>query len=106
MLEKSYWNQTGTYQEYSSTLRDLIPPSGGVPEGNPKLEILRQHINCYYDLYNNGLCNRANEFRQLFKIASSKHKKNSFYSDEMLMKVEDRMDVVILEAAKEQGIHI
>ena len=55
----SYWNNKGKYQTLSDKLSGLIPDSGSVKNTskNRKLEKYRKACNCYYDLYNNGLCN-------------------------------------------------
>ena len=64
-----YWNEEGFHQTIAEALQGLIPVIGEVPEGkttNKALERFRRAQNCYYDLYNNGLINRAREFSTLF----------------------------------------
>lgn len=105
--DTTYWSNKGRYQELASALQTMIPSSGEVlgHKGNPKLERFRKASNCYYDLYNNGLCNRAAEFRQVFGIASSKHRhptRRGWFTEELYRSVEGQMDKIILEAAAEQ----
>ena len=74
-LKNTYWGNQGKYQKSTKKLHKRTPPRGSVnqPRKNRWLEKFRKATNCYYDLYNNGLCNRANEFRLVFGIASSKY---------------------------------
>lgn len=67
-----YWSEQGRHQALVTPLQALIPAVGEVPQGkkqNKHLERFRKAMNCYYDLYNNGLCNRAREFSRLYKLA-------------------------------------
>jgi hypothetical protein len=110
MLKDSYWNHRGTYQAAAKQLEQLIPAEGSVENPrstNRALEKFRRAANCYYDLYNNGLGNRASEFRQVFGIASTHYSlgrcrfERSLYRD-----TEREMDSIIAAAAVEQGIEI
>jgi hypothetical protein len=103
----SYWNHSGLHQHLVDPLNELVPISGEVPNKrkNPALEKFRKASNCYYDLFNNGLCNRAREFYGVFKIASSHYKRvGSYgdYSDRLYELVEEKMDEIIFAAAQEQ----
>jgi hypothetical protein len=97
-----YWNETGKYQDLYKKLRELIPAEGSVNGSrsyNKKLERLRKAGNCYYDLFNNGLGNRATEFRQVFGFGGTWiAKSRSYYS----LLLENKMDEIILAAAEEQ----
>ncbi len=110
MSLEQYWNNSGRYQEVANKLNELIPVEGSVenPRKNKALEKYRNASNCYYDLYNNGLCNRVSEFRKVFDIASSMYKQPwrgfGCYEPAMYIKVERAMDEIILAAAKEQNI--
>ena len=98
MDAKTYWNGTGRYQEQADLLETLIPASGPVydAEGaNKHLDAFRRAVNCYYDLYNNGLFNRAREFKALFKMSGT-----SASADPE--RVEDKMTQFILAAMQEQ----
>ena len=106
-----YWNEQGTYQTIAEALQKLIPAIGDVPDGkttNKCLERFRKAQNCYYDLYNNGLCNRAREFSTLFKIAGVPReiKQNYHYNFLVSSATEDaidsKMDRFIMEAYAEQ----
>ena len=65
---QTYWCSKGKYPELNEALQKLIPAEGPVANAkkNRALEKFRKASNCYYDLYNNGLCNRATEFRGVF----------------------------------------
>ena len=100
MSKIMYWNGNGTYQALNDKLRTLIPHEGPVPTGSPKLEKLRVAGNCYYDLFNNGLGNRAAEFRRVFGFGGKYITENGFYEP----KLEAMMDDIILAAGLEQGL--
>ena len=108
-LKNSYWSNTGKYQAAIEQLHALIPVEGSVPAArgkNAKLEQFRKAMNCYYDLYNNGLGNRVREFSFVF-FPSSKHKlRAGGYTDYLYTRVEEMMDKIVLAAAKEQGIEV
>jgi hypothetical protein len=99
----TYWENKGDYQALADKLDKLIPDQGSVsdPVKNKALERYRIACNAYYDLYNNGLCNRAKEFRKVFGFAGTFIAKNGFKDCKQL---EDKMNDIILKAAKEQGI--
>ena len=110
-MDKTYWTGQGRYQAQADALEKLLPIIGEVEDGkgaNKHLEAFRRAVNCYYDLYNNGLCNRAREFSTLFKIASvPKEIKARRWMDSMLTmdtqeRIEDRMSQFILAAMREQ----
>lgn len=110
MNKNTYWNNKGKHQVLVEFLNKLIPVEGSVDKPrstNKKLEKFRKASNCYYDLFNNGLDNRAQEFRQVFGFASSPHKRRSFrgasFAPSFYDKVEERMDEIVMAAAKEQG---
>lgn len=119
MLTFSYWNHKGLYQTAGDRLNKLIPMEGSVPNPrstNKNLEKFRKASNCYHDLYNNGLCNRAEEFRNVFSIASSQFKTRRVvfltngrsyhttrFDRRLYEKVEERMNQIVFAAAKEQG---
>jgi hypothetical protein len=99
----TYWNNKGKYQALSNKLDKLIPSTGTVlnPTKNKALERYRRACNAYYDLFNNGLINRATEFRKAFGFAGTWIAKEGF---PYCQKLEDKMDEIILLASKEQGI--
>ena len=99
----AYWENNGKYQRLYTALNKLIPSENRVanPHQNPALEKLRKAANCYYDLFNNGLCNRAAEFRRVFGFSGTWIARDGFPDYEPLEKA---MDGIILAAAKEQGV--
>lgn len=105
MKSKTYWGNKGKYQALANKLDELIPTQGSVcdPAKNKALEKFRKASNAYYDLYNNGLCNRASEFRKVFGFGGTWIAKQGF---PYYQKLEDKLDEIILAAAKEQGIKI
>ena len=109
----TYWDNNGQYQAKADSLKDLVPFFGAVPNAktaNKHLEKFRKASNCYYDLYNNGLCNRAREFSTVFRIPGVPREiKQNYGRYDMISKatadaIEAKMDEIILAAAKEQGI--
>lgn len=97
---KSYWNGSGLYQEYIPLIQKLIPREGAITgENNEKLELYRRAVNCYYDLYNNGLCNRGAEFVQLFPRLQGARMSKTF-----LNQLESRMNRYIEGVIYEQDI--
>lgn len=111
-MNNTYWNHNGTYEHFAQELRKLIPIEGEVPNKrkNPALEKFRKASNCYYDLYNNGLYNRAREFYHVFKIASGNYKylpgAHRMFMEELYVQVEAKMDEVILAAMNEQALNL
>lgn len=105
-MEKSYWTENGRHQALLAQLEERIPDHGQVeqPRKNRHLEKLRKAINCYYDLYNNGLFNHATQFRKVFGIPSSQYKLWGCgeYVQSLYEKTEAKMDELILLAAMEQ----
>lgn len=110
-MKNTYWNHKGKHQDFAEELRKLIPIEGEVPNKrkNPALEKFRKASNCYYDLYNNGLCNRAREFYGVFKIASSHFRYMGPYPrfmEELYVRVEAKMDEIIEAAMAEQALNL
>jgi hypothetical protein len=101
----TYWNGKGKHEDLQATLNKLVPSAGEVPnkELNPALEKFRIASNCYYDLYNNGLCNRAGEFRRVFGFGAAKLMRDGGgLTQKVIDDTESRMDWLILAAAAEQ----
>jgi hypothetical protein len=105
-MQNTYWNNNGTYQSTADKLQELIPVEGDIKgASNKALEKFRKAVNCYYDLYNNGLCNRARSFAAVYGISASIY--GSYgrgYSPALYRKVEERLNEIIEAAAAEQGI--
>jgi hypothetical protein len=107
----TYWNRRGRLQWMANALNALVPPSGSVPNKsrNRNLETFRIASNAYYDLYNNGLWNRARSFSRVFGMRVNDYMiryKGGFSEpcNHMFHETEKRMDAIIYAAAKEQGI--
>jgi hypothetical protein len=105
----TYWCERGKNQNLYNKLIKLIPFQGEVenPEKNKKLEKLRKASNLYHDLYNNGGWNYSgSDFSMVFGF-SVKRKFNSSLKSEfeqIVAKIEEKMDRIIEDAAKEQLI--
>ena len=107
-MENTYWNNNGQFQATADRLQALIPAEGDIKGANNRaLEKFRKAVNCYYDLYNNGLCNRARSFAAVYGISSSIY--GSYgrgYSPTLYQRVEDKLNEIIAAAAAEQGIEL
>ena len=105
MMDKTYWNNKGKYQKFADRLDKFIPIEGSVPDtkNNPALEKYRIACGCYYDLFNNGLCNRASEFRKVFGFGGMRIVKSGFPYCHTL---ETKMDEIIVNAVKEQALRL
>lgn len=111
-MTKTYWARSGTYQITLGKLWPLIPVYGGVADKGKSLEKFRQAAQVYYDLYNNGLCNRFAEVRTVLGI-TPKHfgvhyrdRSGGLGVSAFLAAIECRMDQMLLDAAEEQGIDV
>lgn len=101
-MNNTYWNSNGTNQKHYDFLADLIPVSGPCRADRPALEKLRVAANCYYDLYNNGLCNEAKTFAKVFGFGGTSIAKRRFLDiDGKVTKLEKKMDEIITNAMAE-----
>jgi len=107
----TYWENKGLYQAEADALEKLLPIFGEVPDNkmaNKYLEKFRKAVNCYYDLYNNGLCNRAREFSTVFRIPGVSREIKQNYGYNFLVSaatetaIDAKMDQIILLAYEEQ----
>lgn len=104
----TYWNHKGQEQQKADALKKLVPASGAVvnPQKNKALEKFRKASNAYYDLYNNGLCNRARSFSRVFGIPANEYKFKTTYSWEfaeiVYVTAERKMNDIIANAWEEQ----
>jgi len=103
-----YWNETGFHQRKLMKLHTIIPDAGPVQRAanNPALEKLRKAINCYHDLYNNALINRAQSFAAVFGFRSTDYvylmNGHRVFSQTFYKLVEEKMDTMIMAAWLEQ----
>lgn len=113
MFDNTYWNHSGKHQDKVDALQALVPAEGPVKGSkNKALERFRKAVNCYYDLYNNGLCNRAASFAKIFKVAPSDYGvgytarclRVARFGPTLYEIVEKRMDEIIEAAVAEQGL--
>lgn len=107
--ENTYWNSKGKFQAIADALQKMIPVTGEVADAkkNPALEKFRNAMNCYYDLYNNGLGNRGRQFPKVFGFGASQYKFRDGrygyeYTQRMYNLTEEAFDAIILAAAAEQ----
>lgn len=108
-MSNTYWSSNGKFQATADKLMAMIPGEGSVaePRKNVKLELFRKAVNCYYDLYNNGLCNRAPMFRTVFGIPSSYYGSyRNGYGAQLYVMTEIKLNEIIEAAAAEQGIEL
>ena len=114
-MERNYWGHNGTHQDLADQLEKLIPAEGAVesPRGrNKKLEKFRQAANAYYDIFNNGGCNRGPLIRRIFEfsVGSYRYGSRSRFGathtnwTAIHRHTEPKMDEIILDAAVEQGL--
>lgn len=107
-MNQTYWNNNGRFQATADALQALVPAEGDIKGTNNRaLEKFRKAVNCYYDLYNNGLCNRARSFAAVYGISSSIY--GSYgrgYSPALYGRVEDKLNEIIVAAAAEQGVEL
>lgn len=112
-LHTSYWAGNGRYKTLADRVDKLIPASGECPDAkgtNKALDKYRRARNCYYDLFNNGLCNRGQEFRAIFKVGKLPRHPYSTHLDfdaiETEGKVDAVLDILIVKAAREQKVNL
>lgn len=111
-MDKNYWGNNGTFQTLADQLEKLIPVEGAVeaPRGkNKRLEKFRQAANAYYDIFNNGGCNRGPLIRRIFNIGvgafrygRGRHQHTNWNA--IHRTIEPIMDEIVLDAAVEQGL--
>lgn len=105
---ESFWNLTSPLQPIAKALEQLIPVEGSVaePRKNKALEKFRVASNCYHDLYNNGLYNRAAQFARVFGIRSSDYAKRwegrGEFREALYAETEKAMEAITIAAAAEQ----
>ena len=105
-MSDTYWDDKGRYNDEINALQAIIPRSGSVAyprSKNKHLERFRKAMNAYYDLYNNGLWNRAREFANLFKFYGLREvMRYGELSDGTRRAIDITMDEYVLLAYKEQ----
>ena len=111
--DNTFWAGNSDLQNLANALQKLVPAEGMVANArkNKALEKFRVASNCYYDLYNNGLYNRASQFRAVFKLASSLYRYGPGryvharpLRQELYDLTEVRMRAIVVAAAVEQKV--
>lgn len=103
--ENSYWCNKGQYKELVDELNKLIPVSGEVTaKKSSKLERFRKVQNAYYDLFNNGGCNRMRSISKFFGVYACEMQSAHWNLNRICQKTEPVVDKAVLDAAKEQGL--
>lgn len=99
-----FWNNnhplTPLYEELAKKM-----PHMGSPKGKA-MAALCKASNHYYDVFNNGLCNRAKTFRGAFPDVSVKEARTIKVGDSAHRLMDNRLCVLILAAAYEQKLDI
>ena len=110
-MENTYWNSKGTYQNLVEQLNKLVPVMGEIKGSkNLQLERFRKASNAYYDIFNNGGCNRGRAIGQFFEgvMFYINHYRRCNFGNVNWTRIhaitEPKMDEIILAAAKEQKI--
>lgn len=107
-MENTYWASKGTHQQYVDALNALIPATGAVSNprsANKALERFRRASNAYYDIFNNGGCNRASTIRHFFGVNMSYYRVGYSWNWNGIHRLtEPKMDELVLAAAIEQKL--
>tara|TARA_A100001015_G_C14945512_1_gene694460 strand:+ start:658 stop:1053 length:396 start_codon:yes stop_codon:yes gene_type:complete len=107
-LFKSSWAINPGFRHLQEKLDELVPFQGKVPHSRSKnkaLEKFRVASNLTYDLFNNGLGNRRNQFGSFFGWAPyTRGGMTNSQFEEAERKLEPVITRIIIDAAKEQGI--
>lgn len=118
MTEQStYW--AGKHKELVEALNARVPREGEVDRKQPALERFRKASNAYYDTYNNGCCNWQNRGKAMPALCKRYGMqtirksdmvvwgyRGTQYNDAGLARLEQLLDLVIIEAAQEQGLEL
>ena len=113
-MENTYWNQKGTHQNLVEGLNKLVPTMGEIKGSkNKALEKFRKASNAYYDIFNNGGCNRGASIRGIFGFGMTSMSEvyrdgygnhRRIHWNAIHAVVEPIMDKIILAAVAEQDV--
>lgn len=111
-LFKSEWGVNPGFAFLAEQLTEMIPFQGKCENSrttNKHLDRFRRAQNVIYDLFNNGLGNRRDEYRRMFGEVPlpgirSQHYISRVRWEQIEDEVEENLTPIILAAAKEQGI--
>jgi hypothetical protein len=104
-IKPQYWNGNGKHEALYKQLLALIPSQGECADAkgaNKNLDRLRRAANCYYDVFNNGLCNRAKEAREIFGFGAPRKGSRVDFNHPDILKYDAAMDGFIEAAYAEQ----
>jgi len=103
-MSNTYWNGNGKFQDLADKLTGQIPMTGEAKDRH--IERLRKAVNAYYDVYNNGGCNRGHSigkhFPGVMKILNNRWGPTDWDTVERI--TEPKMDEIILKVAKGKGL--
>ena len=110
-LFQSNWAVNPGFEELREKLNDLVPLPGRCefPQSkNKHLDRFRRAQNLLYDLFNNGLGNRRQEFRKFFGYApvSPRGHISRVRWEQIEEEFEPIFTNIMQDAAREQGIKI
>ena len=111
-LFKSEWGVNPGFKHLVDQLNEMLPVMGSVEKPrstNKNLEKFRKAQNVIYDLFNNGLCNRRTEYRNMFGSVPLPGIRHQDYIGAIRWsQIEDEVEAnftpIVLKAAKEQGL--
>ena len=110
-LFQSNWAVNPGFEELREKLNDLVPLHGRCEfsqSKNKHLDRFRRAQNLLYDLFNNGLGNRRQEFRKFFGYAPVSPRGYTSRSrwEQIEIEFEPIFTNIMQDAAREQGIKI
>ena len=110
-LFQSNWAVNPGFEELREKLNDLVPLQGRCEfsqSKNKHLDRFRRAQNLLYDLFNNGLGNRRQEFRKFFGYApvSPRGHISRVRWEQIEQEFEPIFTNIMQDAAREQGIKI
>ena len=110
-LFQSNWAVNPGFEELREKLNDLVPLQGRCEfsqSKNKHLDRFRRAQNLLYDLFNNGLGNRRQEFRKFFGYApiSPRGYVSKVRWEQIELEFEPIFTKIMQDAAREQGIKI
>lgn len=109
--KNNFWGNNARLTPLYDKLSKLIPSSGACEKprsDNKALEKVRTHGNAYYDIFNNGGCNRGEQIRRYFGFSMSHftfgRRTRRINWERIHAIVEPIMNRIILDAAFEQNL--
>ena len=103
-MKKTFWDREHPLSNIADWMsRELIPANGSVENAdkNPNLEIFRIAANAYYDIFNNGGCNRQDDIIEIFGVKVTEELSNIDYAhdnhhaSELFKNIEDIIEPIM-----------